>query len=97
MVNNGIDHSDGTSVFIGVTQDEKSLTLAVSDIGVDLFEKISKAHLGFCRHLGASSNWGYLVRRPTHTVYKNKLPQYQDPAPTISKTTPMLIQHSTET
>ena len=43
MVNNAIDHSDGSSVFVSLTQDEKSLTLAVSDNGVGIFEKISKA------------------------------------------------------
>lgn len=43
MVNNAIDHSDGASVVVAVTQSEKHLTLAVSDNGVGIFEKISKA------------------------------------------------------
>jgi anti-sigma regulatory factor (Ser/Thr protein kinase) len=43
MVNNAIDHSDGESVFVAVTQGENSLALAVSDNGVGIFEKISKA------------------------------------------------------
>ena len=43
MVNNSIDHSTGTSVFISASQIEGSFTLAVSDNGVGIFEKISKA------------------------------------------------------
>lgn len=43
MVNNAIDHSDGTSVFVSAEQDEQSLTLVVSDNGVGIFEKISHA------------------------------------------------------
>jgi anti-sigma regulatory factor (Ser/Thr protein kinase) len=43
MVNNAIDHSDGTSVFVSVLQNEQSLTLVVSDNGVGIFEKISHA------------------------------------------------------
>lgn len=43
MVNNAIDHSAGTSVFIAVSQTEKTITIAVADDGVGIFEKISKA------------------------------------------------------
>ena len=43
MVNNAIDHSDGTSVCVSVLQNEQSLTLVVSDNGVGIFEKISHA------------------------------------------------------
>ena len=43
MVNNSIDHSSGTSVFISASQTEKSLTLVVADNGIGIFEKISAA------------------------------------------------------
>ena len=43
MVNNSIDHSAGTSVFITASQTEKSLTLVVADNGIGIFEKISAA------------------------------------------------------
>lgn len=43
MVNNSIDHSSGTSVFISASQTEKSLTLLVADNGIGIFEKISAA------------------------------------------------------
>ena len=43
MVNNAIDHSAGTSVFISASLLENSFTLAVSDNGIGIFEKISKA------------------------------------------------------
>jgi anti-sigma regulatory factor (Ser/Thr protein kinase) len=43
MVNNSIDHSSGTSVFITASQTEKSLTLVVADNGIGIFEKISVA------------------------------------------------------
>jgi len=43
MVNNAVDHSDGQAVFINATQNEEFLTLAVSDDGIGIFEKISKA------------------------------------------------------
>ena len=43
MVNNSIDHSAGTSVFITASQTEKSLTLVVADNGIGIFEKISVA------------------------------------------------------
>ena len=43
MVNNAIDHSDGQSVFIIATQNKEFLTLAVSDDGIGIFEKIAKA------------------------------------------------------
>ena len=43
MVNNSIDHSSGTSVFISASQKEKSLTLVVADNGIGIFEKISAA------------------------------------------------------
>ena len=43
MVNNAIDHSDGTSVFIAASQTEHHLTLVVADNGIGIFEKISTA------------------------------------------------------
>ena len=43
MVNNAIDHSAGTSVFISASLLENSFTLSVSDNGIGIFEKISKA------------------------------------------------------
>jgi STAS-like domain of unknown function (DUF4325) len=43
MVNNAIDHSDGTSVLILASQSEKTLVLIVSDDGIGIFEKISNA------------------------------------------------------
>jgi anti-sigma regulatory factor (Ser/Thr protein kinase) len=43
MVNNAIDHSAGTSIFISASLLENSFTLAVSDNGIGIFEKISKA------------------------------------------------------
>ncbi len=43
MVNNSIDHSSGTSVFIAASQTDKSLTLVVADNGIGIFEKISAA------------------------------------------------------
>jgi len=42
MVNNAIDHSAGTSIFISASLLENSFTLAVSDNGIGIFEKISK-------------------------------------------------------
>lgn len=43
MVNNSIDHSGGTSVFIAVSQSERHLTLVVADNGIGIFDKISAA------------------------------------------------------
>ncbi len=43
MVNNSIDHSGGTSVFIAASQTEETITLVVADDGVGIFEKISQA------------------------------------------------------
>jgi anti-sigma regulatory factor (Ser/Thr protein kinase) len=43
MVNNSIDHSAGTSVFVAASQNEQTITLAVADNGIGIFEKISKA------------------------------------------------------
>ena len=43
MVNNSIDHSSGTSVFVSASQTENSLTLVVADNGIGIFEKISAA------------------------------------------------------
>jgi anti-sigma regulatory factor (Ser/Thr protein kinase) len=43
MVNNSIDHSSGTSVYIAASQTDKSLTLVVADNGIGIFEKISAA------------------------------------------------------
>lgn len=43
MVNNAIDHSDGSSVFVWASQDEQALHIIVSDDGVGIFAKITAA------------------------------------------------------
>ena len=43
MVNNAIDHSAGTSVFIWADQDENALWIIISDNGVGIFAKITAA------------------------------------------------------
>lgn len=43
MVNNAIDHSGGEFAFIWVNQDEKDLRIIISDDGIGIFEKITKA------------------------------------------------------
>lgn len=43
MVNNAIDHSDGTSVFIWADQDEGALRIIISDDGIGIFAKIANA------------------------------------------------------
>ncbi|MBL8472299.1 MAG: DUF4325 domain-containing protein [Rhodocyclaceae bacterium] len=43
MVNNAIDHSAGSSVFIWISQDERMLWIIISDDGVGIFAKISSA------------------------------------------------------
>lgn len=43
MVNNAIDHSEGSAVAVGVHQVGESLRLAVSDDGAGIFAKIAKA------------------------------------------------------
>ena len=43
MVNNAIDHSSGTSVFVAASQSDKSFSLVVADNGIGIFEKISNA------------------------------------------------------
>jgi anti-sigma regulatory factor (Ser/Thr protein kinase) len=43
MVNNAIDHSSGTSVFVAASQSESSFSLVVADNGIGIFEKISNA------------------------------------------------------
>lgn len=43
MVNNAIDHSAGTSVFVSASQTQTTLTLVVADNGIGIFEKISAA------------------------------------------------------
>jgi anti-sigma regulatory factor (Ser/Thr protein kinase) len=43
MVNNSIDHSAGSSLFVSASQTEKDLTLVVADNGIGIFEKISTA------------------------------------------------------
>lgn len=43
MVNNAIDHSAGASVFVWMTQDEDVLRIIISDDGVGIFAKITKA------------------------------------------------------
>ncbi len=43
MVNNAIDHSAGSSVFVWASQDEAMLRIIISDDGVGIFEKITTA------------------------------------------------------
>ncbi|MBK8743939.1 DUF4325 domain-containing protein [Propionivibrio sp.] len=43
ILNNAIDHSTGSSVFVWADQDEKSITLVISDDGVGIFAKIALA------------------------------------------------------
>lgn len=43
MVNNAIDHSEGTSVFVLTSQDESALRIIISDDGVGIFAKITVA------------------------------------------------------
>ena len=43
MLNNAIDHSNGNNVFVWAQQDEKTLTLVISDDGVGIFDKITRA------------------------------------------------------
>jgi anti-sigma regulatory factor (Ser/Thr protein kinase) len=43
IVNNAVDHSGGTSVFIWVSQHENTLFILVSDDGVGIFAKIASA------------------------------------------------------
>ena len=43
MVNNAIDHSAGTSVFVWVSQDDHLLRVIISDDGVGIFAKITTA------------------------------------------------------
>lgn len=43
MVNNAIDHSRGKSVFVWMSQDEANVQITVSDNGIGIFEKITKA------------------------------------------------------
>jgi len=43
MVNNAIDHSQGSEVSILMTQDEATVTLQVSDNGIGIFRKIAAA------------------------------------------------------
>ena len=43
MVNNAIDHSQGSEVSILMTQDEATVTLQVSDNGIGIFRKIAGA------------------------------------------------------
>lgn len=43
MVNNTIDHSEGTQVFIWMSQSDKALSIIVSDDGIGIFKKISDA------------------------------------------------------
>jgi anti-sigma regulatory factor (Ser/Thr protein kinase) len=45
MVNNAVDHSGGTSVFVWIEQTETHLSIIVSDDGIGIFEKIT-ASLG---------------------------------------------------
>lgn len=43
MMNNAIDHSGGKSVFAWMDQDETNLYIIISDDGIGIFEKITKA------------------------------------------------------
>ena len=43
MVNNAIDHSEGTDVFINFVQNQTEVQLLVSDNGVGIFKKITEA------------------------------------------------------
>jgi anti-sigma regulatory factor (Ser/Thr protein kinase) len=43
MLNNAIDHSNGDSVFVWVSQDEENVTLLIGDNGIGIFKKISDA------------------------------------------------------
>jgi anti-sigma regulatory factor (Ser/Thr protein kinase) len=43
MVNNAIDHSGGTSVFVWMNQTDTTLQIIVSDDGIGIFEKISSS------------------------------------------------------
>lgn len=43
MVNNAIDHSGGTSVFVWMNQTDTSLQIIVSDDGIGIFEKITSS------------------------------------------------------
>ena len=43
MMNNAIDHSGGESVFAWMDQDEINLHIIISDDGIGIFEKITKA------------------------------------------------------
>ncbi len=43
MVNNAVDHSEGTMVAVSVIRDREKLSLAVMDDGVGIFDKIANA------------------------------------------------------
>lgn len=43
MMNNAVDHSGGKSVFAWMNQDENNLTIIISDDGIGIFAKITKA------------------------------------------------------
>lgn len=43
MVNNAIDHSAGTAVFVSASQTQTDLTIVVADNGIGIFEKIAAA------------------------------------------------------
>jgi len=43
MVNNAIDHSGGTNVFVWMSQSEAQITLIVRDNGIGIFKKIADA------------------------------------------------------
>lgn len=43
MLNNANDHSSGTSVYVGVWQDEGEVSIAIADNGVGIFERIASA------------------------------------------------------
>lgn len=43
MVNNAIDHSEGTAVIVQVIRDSKQVLLGVSDDGIGIFHKIARA------------------------------------------------------
>jgi len=43
MVNNAVDHSEGTSVAVRVARDSERITIGISDDGIGIFRKIARA------------------------------------------------------
>lgn len=66
MVNNAIDHSEGSDVFLFLTQDQADLRLTVSDNGIGIFKKISDAlHLADLRQAIFELSKGKLTTDPS--------------------------------